>query len=91
MTSGGKEGIERAKLTTAQAAYQAIAAKEERLKGRIAARDIALNASMRALIEAKMRLTRNEDPPKKGMVDPIATTVSLINRAMREIKKARDS
>jgi hypothetical protein len=90
MGSAGKEGVWRAELTAAQKAYKQIVAKEERMKRRIAARDIAMEKSMRALLEAKMRLTRKEEH-KKGRMDPIAATVSLINKAMREIKEARDS
>ena len=93
MASAGKEGIWKAELEAAREAYKQITAKEERMKRRLAARDLAMKKSLRALLEAKMRLTRSEDPEwkKKGRMDPIAATVSLINRAIREIDVARDS
>ena len=92
MPSGGKEGKWREELRAAQKAYRGIAAKEERQKNRISARDIALDKSMRALAEAK-RYVISTGPQKKpdGMMDPQSATVSLINRAISEIKKARDS
>ena len=91
MGSAGKEGIWKAELEAAREAYKQITAKEERQKRRMAARDIAMNKSMRALLEAKMRLTRRDFEKKEGRMDPIAATVSLINRAIREIESARDS
>lgn len=92
MTSGGKEGKRREELSAAQKAYRALAAKEERQRTRISKRDIAMDASMRALVEAKAYILRM--PPQNkpdGMMDPQSATVSLINRGIREIKKARDS
>ena len=92
MSSGGKEGKRREELAAAQKAYRALAAKEERQRNRISKRDMAMNASMRALVEVKAYILRMppQDKPK-GLMDPQSATVSLINRAMREIKRARDS
>ena len=90
MPSAGKEGVWKAEMAAARKAYKQAVAQEERMKRRIAARDVAMEKSLRALLEAKMRLTRNEKH-EKGRMDPIAATVSLINRAIREIETARDS
>ena len=92
MPSGGKEGIWRAELTAAQEAYKQIVAKEERDKRRIATRNVAMDAAMRGLQEAKiyiLSLPAKEKP--KGMMEPQSATVSLINRGMRAITEARDS
>ncbi len=92
MPSAGKEGVERETLAAAQKAYQQLVAKEERQKRRISARDIAMDAAMRALPEAKSYILSTPPKEKKeGMADPQNATVSLINRAIREIIKARDS
>ena len=92
MPSGGKEGLWRSELAAAQKAYRAVAAKEERQKRRISARDIALDKSMRALTEAKIYVLKMPPQAKQdGHMDPQSATVSLINRAIEEIKKARDS
>jgi hypothetical protein len=92
MPSAGKQGVERETLAAAQKAYRQLAAKEERQKRRIAERDIAMNAAMRALQEAKSYILSTPPKEKKeGMVDPQNATVSLINRAVRAIMKARDS
>ena len=88
MPSAGWKG----ELAAAQKAYRGIAAKEERQKNRISARDIALNKSMRALTEAKIYMLKMPPQAKEdGHMDPQSATVSLINRAIDEIKKARDS
>jgi hypothetical protein len=92
MPSAGKQGVERETLAAAQKAYRQLAAKEERQKRRIAECHIAMNAAMRAFPEAKAYILST--PPKekqKGMADPQNATVSLINRAVRAIMKARDS
>ena len=96
MTSAGKEGVWRGELKAAQEAYKQVAAVEERQKHRIAARDVALDACMRALPEAKaliLRLEMSEELMKasKNKLDPITGVISLINRAIREIETARDS
>ena len=96
MPSGGKEGKWRAELAREQKAYRAIAAKEERQRNRISKRDIAMDASTRALTEAKALILRMElsgelAEASKGKLDPVSGVVSLINRAIREIKSARDS
>ena len=96
MPSGGKEGKWRAELAKEQKAYRAIAAKEERQKNRISKRDVAMDAAMRALSEAKALILRMElsgelAEASKGKLDPVTGVVSLINRAVREIKSARDS
>ena len=96
MPSGGKEGKWRAELAREQKAYRAIAAKEERQKNRISKRDVAMDAAMRALPEAKALILRMElsgelAEASKGKLDPVTGVVSLINRAVREIKSARDS
>ena len=96
MPSAGKEGVERETLAAAQKAYRQLAAKEERQKNRIVARDIALDKCMRALPEAKaliLRLEMSEELKKasKGKADPVAATVSLINRGIRGIHTARES
>ena len=96
MLSGGKEGKWRAELAREQKAYRAIAAKEERQKNRISKRDVAMDAAMRALPEAKALILRMElsgelAEASKGKLDPVTGVVSLINRAVREIKSARDS
>ena len=90
--SGGKEAKWRAELDAAQKAYRQQAAKEERQKNRIAARDIALDKCMRALQENKIYIGKAE-PLKaaKGHMDPKSATISLTNSAIREIEKARDS
>ena len=92
MADGGKEGKRREELRLAQRAYKQQVAKEERMKRRIAEAEVAHNASMRALTEAKIYIGKM--PPlgkEKGHMDPQSATVSLINRATRAIKKARDS
>ena len=96
MPSGGKEGKWRAELAREQKAYRAIAAKEERQRNRISKRDMAMDAAMRALEEAKALILRMElsgelAEASKGKLDPVTGVVSLINRAVREIKSARDS
>ena len=92
MPSGGKEAIWRAEMAAAQRAYKQQAAAEERAKRRLAARDIAMDASMRGLLEAKRYITSMPPLDKEdGHMDPQSATVSLVNRAIREIKKARDS
>ena len=96
MPSGGKEGKWRAELAREQKAYRAIAAKEERQRNKISKRDVAMDAAMRALPEAKALILRMElsgelAEASKGKLDPVTGVVSLINRAVREIKSARDS
>ena len=96
MPSGGKEGKWREELAREQKAYRAIAAKEERQKNRISKRDVAMDAAMRALPEAKALILRMElsgelAEASKGKLNPVTGVVSLINRAVREIKSARDS
>ena len=96
MTSGGKEGKWREELAKEQKAHRAIAAKEERQRNRISKRDVAMDAAMRALPEAKALILRMElsgelAEASKGKLDPVTGVVSLINRAVREIKSARDS
>lgn len=92
MTSAGKEGVWKAEQAAAQKAYRALSAKEERMKNKIAHGEVAMNASMRALTEAKVyigKMPKQEKPD--GHMDPQSATVSLINRALREIQKARNS
>ena len=92
MPSGGKEAIWRAEMAAAQRAYKQQAAKEERQKKRLAMCYIAMDASMRALTEGKIYMSKMPPVPKAdGHMDPQAATISLQNRAIREIKKARDS
>ena len=90
--SGGKEAKWKEELRLAQRAYKQQAAKEERMRNRISARDIALDKCMRALTETKIYMTKMPPLGKEdGHMDPRAATISLINRAVEEIKKARDS
>ncbi len=92
MASGGKEAIWRAEMAAAQNAYKQQAAVEERAKRRIVALNIGLDASMRGLLEAKNYIMKMPPLDKEdGHMDPQAATVSLVNRGIREIKKARDS
>ena len=92
MPSGGKEAIWRAEMAAAQRAYKQQAAVEERAKRRIVARDIALDKCMRALQETKVYMMKMPPLSKEdGHMDPRSATVSLINSAIREIQKARDS
>ena len=91
MPSGGKEAIWRAEMAAAQKAYKQQAAKEERYKKRLAECYIAMDASMRALTEGKIYIMKMPPLSKEdGHMDPQAATVSIFNRAVRAIKKARD-
>ncbi len=90
--SGGKEGVWRGELEAAREAYRQVTAREERMKRRMAARDVAMDKCMRALTEAKIYIGKMPAASKKdGHMDPKTATVSLINRAIRGIKEARDS
>lgn len=94
--SGGKEAIWRAEMAASKRAYKQQAAVEERIKRRIVALNIALDKSMRAHQEAKVYISRygpseEEKRNNKGKMDPQGATMSLQNRAIREIQKARDS
>ena len=89
--SGGKEAIWKSEMAAAQKAYKQQAAAEERQKNRIAARDIALDRCMRALQEAKVYVLKHPAKKEKGKMDATAATVSIVNSAIREIQKARDS
>ena len=89
--SGGKEAKWREELRLAQRAYKQQAAKEERIKRRLAECYIAMDASMRAHTESKIYILKMPPISKEdGHMDPQAATVSIINRAVRAIKKARD-
>lgn len=96
MTSGGKEAVIRAEMAAAQKAYRQQAAAEDRLKRRLAARDIALDACQRALLEyqelvPRMKLSDELAKASEGRADPRDQLKSLGKRALLEIKKAREA
>lgn len=96
MSSAGKEGKWREELATAQRAYRQIAAKEERTRNRISGLEMGLDAAQRALLEAKILLPRMQlsgelQAASQGKSDPRTGLISLINRAIRAIEKARNS